>query len=122
MAVSNTSIGRRVPRKMDSYVIETILAAKKHPKWKRIAQHISGSRRKYLEFNLNEIDAKSSEGDTIVISGKVLGGGFLTKKIRICAMSFSESALFKLKNTKSEAVKIIDEIKKNPKAEGVKIL
>ena len=122
MAASNTSIGRRIPRKMDSYVVETVLAAKKQPKWRKVAQRISGSRRKYSEMNLNEVDAKSSEGNTIIVTGKVLGGGDLTKKIRICAMSFSESALAKMKHSKSEAVKIIDEIKKNPKAEGVKIL
>src|SRR3990167_9482678 len=122
MAVSNTAIGRRIPRKMDSYVVETILAAKKLPKWRKVAQRISGSRRKYSEMNLNEINSKSSEGDTIVITGKVLSGGELTKKVRVCAMSFSESALAKMKHSKSEAVKIIDEIKKNPKAEGVKIL
>lgn len=122
MAVSNTSIGRRIPRKMDSYVVETILAAKKQPKWRKVAQRISGSRRKYLEINLHEINSKSSEGDTVVVTGKILSGGELTKKIRLCAMSFSESALAKMKISKSEAVKIIDEIKKNPKAEGVKII
>ena len=122
MAVSNTAIGRRIPRKMDSYVVETVLTAKKLPKWRKVAQRISGSRRKYSEINLHEINSKSSEGDTIVVTGKVLSGGELTKKIRLCAMSFSESALAKMKTSKSEAVKIIDEIKRNPKAEGVKIL
>ena len=57
----------------------------------------------------------------VIITGKVLGSGNLNKKIRICSMSFSESAKRKLKG-KSEMVSVSDEVKKNPKAEGVKIL
>ena len=122
MAASNTVIGRRVRRKTDNLVVETILAAKKQPKWRKVAQRISGARRKYLETNLGEIDSKTSEGDTIIVSGKVLGKGTLSKKIKICAMAFSESALVKIRRSKSEAVTITHEIKNNPKAEGVKVL
>ncbi len=122
MAASNTVIGRRVRRKTDNFVVETLLAAKKQPKWRKIAQRISGARRKYLETNLGEIDSKTSEGDTVIVSGKVLGNGALSKKIKICAMAFSESALAKIKHSKSEAVTIAHEIKINPKAEGIKIL
>ena len=50
MAVSNTVIGRRIRQKTDNFVVETILAAKKQPKWRKVAQKISGARRKYLEI------------------------------------------------------------------------
>ncbi|MEK6846931.1 MAG: hypothetical protein AABY16_02080, partial [Nanoarchaeota archaeon] len=93
MVISNTVIGRRIHQKTDSHVVETILAAKKQPKWKKVAQRLSGGRRKYLEMNLDEIDSKSREGDTVIVSGKVLGNGALNKRIKICAMSFSASAL-----------------------------
>src|SRR3989344_2248164 len=101
MAVSNTVIGRRIRQKTDNFVVETILAAKKQPKWRKVAQKISGARRKYLEIGLDEIDSRSHEGDTVVVSGKVLGNGMLTKKIKICAMAFSASALAKIKHSKS---------------------
>ena len=122
MAVSNTVIGRRIRQKTDNSVVGTILAAKKQPKWKKVAQRISGSRRKYMEMNLDEIDSKTRDGDTVVVAGKVLGGGALSKKVKICAMTFSTSALAKIKQSKSEAVTIAHEIKSNPKAGGVKIL
>ena len=122
MAASNTVIGRRIRQKTDSFVVETILAAKKQPKWKNVAQRISGSRKKYLEMNLNEIDSKTREGDIVIVVGKVLGVGNLSKKLKICAMAFSGSAIAKIKQNKGEISNIAQEIKINPKAEGVKIL
>ena len=120
--ISNTSIAKRIPRKMDTYVVDTLFVAKRSKKWNKIAQIISGSRRKYSDVNLGRIEKESSEGDILVVPGKVLGNGALTKKIKICALYFSSSAMDKIKHGKSEAVKIIDEIKKNPDAKEVKII
>ncbi len=122
MVVSNTVIGRRIRQKTDSFVVETILAAKKQPKWRAVAQKLSASRKKYSEMNLNEIDSKTRDGDIVVVVGKVLGNGNLTKKLKICAMAFSNVAIAKIKQHKGEAVDIAHEIKSNPKAEGVKVL
>lgn len=120
--ISNTSIAKRIPRKMDTYIVDTIFAAKKSKNWNKIAQIISGGRRRYSDVNINRIEKESNDGDVIIVPGKVLGNGNLTKKIKICALYFSESAHEKIKQGKSEAVKLIDEIKKNPEAQGVKIL
>ena len=120
--ISNTKIGKRVGNKTNSEVVETLLAAKKNVAWNKVAQLISGSRKKYASVNLKEIDNESNDGETVVIVGKVLGNGKLNKKVRVCAMSFSESAVEKLKDIKSEGIILLEEIKKNPKAEGIKIL
>ncbi len=120
--ISKTKINRRVKRKTNSEIVETLKQANKNPSWRKVAQKISAGRRNYLSINLNEIDKKTSEGDTVAVVGKILGKGEVTKKVRVCALGFSESALEKMKSVKSEAVRLIDEIKKNPKAEGVKII
>ncbi len=122
MATSKTAIGRRIPRKTDEYIAETALVAKNQKAWMRIAQLVSGSRKKYSAINLDRINNESENGDIIVIPGKVLGNGDLDKKIKICAIYFSDSAAQKIKKSKSEMVKIIDEIKSNPSAKGVKII
>ncbi len=122
MAASKTAIGRRIPRKTDSYIAETALAAKNQKSWIDIAQAVSGSRKKYSSINLDRINNESENGDIVIIPGKVLGNGELNKKIKICALYFSDSAIHKIKNAKSEMVKIIDEIKSNPSAKGVKII
>lgn len=122
MAASKTSIGRRIPRKTDEYIAETALAAKNQKAWMKIAQLVSGSRKKYSAVNLDRINAESENGDILIIPGKVLGNGDLNKKIKICALYFSDSATEKIKKSKSEMVQIIDEIKNNPSAKGVKII
>jgi large subunit ribosomal protein L18e len=119
---SKTKIGKRIGRKKDSSIVETVINAKKHKNWINIASIISGPKRNYRSINLSKIDEKTSEGDTVLVLGSVLGSGDINKKIRISALHFSEQAVEKLKKTKSEIVSILDEIKKNPRMEGVKIL
>ena len=122
MVISKTSINKRIPRKRDTYIVDTLFLAKNSKKWQNIAQIISGPRRKYSAVNIDRIEKESSNGDVLIVPGKVLGGGNLTKKLRVCALYFSASAANKIKNNKGETIKIIDEIKKNPNAEGVKLL
>ncbi len=119
---SKTEIKKRKRRKTNSELVETINLANKNEGWRNVASKISMSRRQESSMNLFEIDKISKEGDTVVICGKVLGLGSLSKKIRICALQFSESARAKVKSSKGEIVMLSEEIKKNPKAHGVKIL
>jgi|SRR3989338_945074 len=120
--ISKTSINKRIPRKKDSYIVDTLFLAKNSKKWQKVAQIISGSRRKYSAVNIDRIEKESSNGDVLIVPGKVLGGGNLTKKLKVCALYFSVSAINKIKHNKGETIRIIDEIKKNPNAEGVKLL
>lgn len=120
--ISKTKIGNRIRKKKNPDVVATVLEAKKHEAWRKVAQMISSSRRKYSSVNFHEIERKTKAGDTVVVPGKVLGSGILDKKIRICALAFSESAREKATHSKSELIFLIDEMKKNPKAEGIKII
>ena len=108
-------------RKQDTSLVRTIFHAKKQPAWRMLAQILSGPTRRYTSVNLDEINKYAKEGDTIIVTGKVLGGGMVTKKIKICALQFSESAVTKLKGAKIAVHSINDEITKNPKAEGVRV-
>ena len=73
-------------------------------------------------LNLTEIDKDSKEGDTVVVPGKVLSQGEINKKIKVVALGFSEKAREKLMKSKSDPTTILEEIKKNPDAKGVKML
>ena len=120
--LSNTKLKFRVKRKTNPEISETIFAANENPNWRSLAKILSGATRLYSSINLSDIDKQASAGDTILVPGKVLGSGDLTKKVRICALAISNSAKEKLKSTKSEYVSILQEINSNKKAEGVKIL
>ena len=119
---SNTKIKRQIKKKTNTFLVETINHAREHKGWKNVVDILTGSTRNYSMLNLSEIDKRTKEGDTVIVLGKVLSKGELTKKVRICALSFSEKTLEKLKKTKSEHVSVLQEIKINPKAEGIKIL
>jgi len=112
----------RVSRKTNPSLRETIMLCSESAPWKPIAKTLSNSTRKYLSVNLDEIDSDTKAGDIVVVLGKVLGTGDLTKKVRICALGISASALQKLKKTKSEFASIADEVKINKKAEGIKLI
>jgi ribosomal protein L18E len=120
--LSKTKIKFRIKKKTNPVLVETLQAAIKHPAWKPVAALLSGSTRNYVSKNLFEIEQETKLGDTVVIVGKVLSKGNLTKKVKLCALAISEKAHEKLKPTKSEIVSILEEITKNPKAEGIKIL
>ena len=120
--LSKTKIKSRARKKTNPELASAIYLAAKNENWLQIAKIISKPTREQPIINLLEIDKNSAIGDTIVIPGKVLSKGNLTKKIKLCALSISKKAKEKLKSTKSEFVSLIDEIKKNPKAEGIKIL
>jgi sialic acid synthase SpsE len=77
-----------------------------------------------IEFMSTPFDIDSLRFLLSVIKVKriKLSSGDLTKKVRIVAWSISEKAKEKLKESKSEFVSIVEEIKKNAELKGVRIL
>lgn len=120
--MKKTPIERKLKRKRNPVLVRTLIALKKKEGWDRVAHLASAPRRKKIEKNLSEIDKMAHEGDTIVVPGKVLGGGEVKKKIRVCAFMFSQEAVRKLKEMKCEIVSLEDELKKNPRHQGVVVL
>lgn len=113
---------KQLQKKTNPSIVETILAAKKHENWIKVAGILSGPRRKSIDFNLQEINKNAKEGESILIPGKVLSQGEVDKKIRIVALGFSGKAKEKLSKSKNEVVTIIEEIKKNPGAKDLRIM
>ncbi len=122
MKISKTKIKRNLIRKTNPSIIETINLSRKNQNWLELSKILSSSSRKYSSVNLSDIEKATSIGDTIVVLGKILSLGELSKKIRICSLSISHNAREKLKKTKSEWRSLTEEIKSNPKCEGVKII
>ena len=119
---SKTKIEKELQKKTNSLLVRTIISTKKNDKWLKVAEILSGPRKKRVNLNLKKIDEESKVGETIIIPGKVLSQGEITKKIKIAAFGFSEKAREKLLKSKSETLSILEEIKKNPEAKGIKIL
>ena len=119
---SKTLIEKQTKKKTNPELVKTIIAAKKKDNWNEIARILSGPRRQKINKNLDKINQEAKDGEIIVVPGKVLSQGELKKKIKISALSFSEKAKEKILESKSEILSILEEIKHNPEAKGIKIL
>ena len=120
--LSRTSLKERVRKKTSPMISGALALAIKTLAWSKHAKMLSQSTRKHSSVNLSDIDSKVSMVDTVLVPGKVLSIGEITKKIKICSFGISKEALEKLKKTKSSWTSIVDEIKSNQKAEGLKII
>jgi len=119
---SKTKISKQIERKTNPELVETIKAAKKNESWKEVAAILSGPRRNFLNLNLGEIDSQTKEGEAVVVPGKVLSQGEITKKIKIIALNFSGKAKERLEKGKISHLDIMEEIKKNPGGKNIRIL
>lgn len=90
--------------------------------WKDIAERLARPRRLYSEVNVSKIERYAREGETIVVPGKVLGGGKITKAVTVAALSFSESARRKIESVGGRCLTIPQLIESNPKGSGVRIM
>ena len=101
---SITHLKKQTAQKTHPELVATIHAARRQKEWFGLAARLSGPTRRYAAMNLDEIDSKTKEGDTVVVPGKVLSMGSMRKKIRIAALFFSTAARAKLQKSKSEII------------------
>ncbi|NCN86221.1 50S ribosomal protein L18e [archaeon] len=117
---SKTKIETQLRTKTNPELVEVIVLAKKNPAWIEVASLMTSPGSKTSEKNLSEI--QKAEGKTIVVPGKVLSQGEITKKVKVVAFKFSEKAKEKLKNAGCEAISLKEEILNNKEAKEVTIL
>ncbi len=117
---SKSLIEKQLEKKTNPELVKTIIEAKKKKNWLGIASILSSPRIKMINVNLNKINEETKDGETIIVAGKVLSQGEITKKIKVVAMSFSEKAREKILKAKGETLTILEEIKKNPEAKNVR--
>lgn len=118
---SKTKISKQTERKNNSELVETVFLAKKNKGWLDVAAKLSTPTRNRIEINLEKLN-DFKEGEKIVVPGKILSVGEVSKKLNVIALKFSARAKEKLLNSKCEVSSILEEIKKNPEGKGIKIL
>jgi|Deesub1362A_J573_1020465.scaffolds.fasta_scaffold01653_8 large subunit ribosomal protein L18e len=113
---SNPNLVKLIDELLDSK------AKNEAPLWKEIAKKLASPRRNYAEINVAKIQKFASNNETILVPGKVLGGGDLSKSLNVAALSFSETARKKIENSGGRCFTIKELIESNPKGTGVRIL
>ena len=119
---TKSKVEKQLQRKTNSKLVKTIIACKKNKGWFHVAEILSGPRKNRASLNLEELNGKIKDEKIVIVPGKILSQGELDKKIKVIALSFSEKAREKLKKSGIEVFTILEEVKKNPEAKGVKIL
>ncbi len=90
--------------------------------WRDIAERLEAPSSNYAEVNLSKIERHANDGDIIVVPGKVLGSGVLSKKVTVAAWKFSQKADEKIKNAGGRTLSILELIDENPKGSNVRIM
>ncbi|MBI2040611.1 MAG: 50S ribosomal protein L18e [DPANN group archaeon] len=92
------------------------------PIWLRTAEELARSTRNRRAVNLSRIDRNADSKAIILVPGKVLATGSLTKKISVAAWQFSAQAQEKIKAVGGNTMTIEELMRKAPKGEGVIII
>lgn len=99
------------------------LAAKENANiWKDIARFLGKSSRQRPSVNLGKLDKFYDGKLELIVPGKVLGDGVVTKPVKVSAFSVSSSAEDKLKSAKGSFTTISELMKKNPKGKNLRII
>jgi len=119
MRITKTQISKRVKKKTNPELVETIRLCRKN-NLLELGKRLSGPTRKQAKINLDELNKLKQE--KVLIVGKVLSKGEINKKMKIAALGFSEKAREKLEKAGCKIFTIKQAIEKNPKLDGVEII
>jgi large subunit ribosomal protein L18e len=92
------------------------------PIWRDIARRLERPSRVWPEVNIAMLDKHLSAKDFVIVPGKLLGTGTITKPVNVAAYSASASAVRKVERAGGRYLKIIDLAAQNPKGSGVRIM
>jgi len=102
--------------------LKTVASKENVPLWRRIAEDLERPSRQRRVVNLSRLNRFTKENDVVIVPGKVLASGELDHKLTVSAFTFSDEAIVKMKDAKSDVLTISELLKKNPKAKKVRII
>lgn len=92
------------------------------PIWRDVAKRLEKPSKTWAEVNLSLIQRHAEDDETIIIPGKVLGAGYLNKKVTVGSFKASDSAKRDIESAGGEYMHIRELMDKNPDGSGIKIM
>ncbi|WP_368407881.1 MULTISPECIES: 50S ribosomal protein L18e [Haloarchaeobius] len=89
--------------------------------WSDVATRLEKPRRTHAEVNLGRIERYAQEDETVIVPGKVLGSGALSKSVTVAAVDFSSSAETKIDQV-GESLELEQAIEQNPEGSNVRVI
>ncbi|MBI5227528.1 50S ribosomal protein L18e [Candidatus Micrarchaeota archaeon] len=111
--------------KKDNQVLVRLISSlmkESKPLWKKVAYELSRPRRQRVTVNLSKIEDYAKDEAVVLVPGKVLGSGAISKKVKIAAFSFSDSARKLIAGAGGHAMTIDELYKNNPQGKDIMIL
>ena len=90
--------------------------------WRDIALRLEKPKSNWAEAKLSKLERYAKDGETIVVPGKVLAAGSISKKITVAAYSFSEAAAKEIVAAGGKTLSFEELADANPKGPGVRIM
>jgi large subunit ribosomal protein L18e len=105
-------------------VVELRRAAHAHdaPVWDSVADLLERTRHKVTPVNVGHLERVTEAEQTVVIPGKLLADGPLSKPLTVAALSYSPEARSKVHAAGGTALTISELLKAKPDGAGVRLL
>lgn len=119
-----TDVIRKDNPELVRVIVELRKAARAHraPVWRATAERLSRPRHQVFPLNVGHLERLAEAKETIVVPGKVLAEGRLTKPLTIGAVSFSSEARSKVQAAGGTTLTISELLKNYPDGKGVRLL
>ena len=119
---------KQINRKSSSELVKAVTdlkeASRKNdaPVWRRIAMRLEGPSQNWPSVNISKLEYNINKNSKVVVPGKLLGAGTITKKMTVSAYSFTQSAIDKVEAAGGKCLSYNDFIKSNPKGTDVVVI
>ena len=120
---SDTMKGKSNPNTCDLIrELRKASSVNKAPVWKYVAVIMENAGSRWAEVNVGKLNRYASEGEIVVVPGKLLGAGQIEKKLTVAAFRFSGQAREKIEKAGGKNVSIEELVKENPAGAKVRIM
>ncbi|MGA7924170.1 MAG: 50S ribosomal protein L18e [Thermoplasmata archaeon] len=118
----------RTIRKENPELVRTMIelrkAAKAHhaPIWAAVADRLARSRHQVDPMNVGQLDRVAAPEDTVIVAGKLLADGRLTKPLTVAAFHYSAEARSKIHAAGGKTLTVHELLRARPEGTGVRLL
>ncbi len=102
--------------------LKRLAIEQQRPLWKRVAADLEKPTRQRRVVNLWKLEQHAKDGEIILVPGKLLGDGILTKKLTVAAAFYSGEARQKVAASGSTPLTIEELLKKHADGKNVRII
>ena len=90
--------------------------------WKRIAIDLEKPTRQRRNVNISRIERCANKNELVVVPGKVLGAGEISKSVIVAAWQFSGQAKEKIIKARGDCMSLQELLAKKPKVSEMRII